>query len=189
MEAAMQQAQSPMPQTQTQAQAQTQAPESPDQRSVDGLNRLGLAAAAIVYNKKNSEYLVDMMAEVEDPADAAAGATQMVMQLMQEQTKGINPQSVYSVAPAVVIFLLEMGEVAGLWEGVGSDEVADALDIVGEMADEGGAAMPEWLKRQALGGQRQEPEAPASGAVVPFQGQRQPQEQRQPTGGLLSRSA
>lgn len=184
---AMQQAQAPMteaPMPQApMPQAQTQAPASPDQKSVDGLNRMGLAAATIIYDKANSEHLVKMMSEVSDPADAAAGAAHMVLQLMQEQIKGINPQTVYSVAPAVVIFLLEMGEVAGLWKGVGADEVADALDIVGKMSDGGDAAMPEWFKRQALGGQQQEPTAPASGPVVPSQGQ------RQPTGGLLSRSA
>lgn len=79
--------------------------------------RLGQAAARLVFTKPDSDHLLSILKEgAESPAHAVAVAAMAVLSRMQGQVKGIDPKLVFSVAPAVVVFLLELGSAAKVIE-------------------------------------------------------------------------
>ena len=119
------------------AQDQGQQQGQPDPKAMEGVQRLGIAASKIIYDKQTSKALIDMMSKINDPPTAAATAGMVVMRKMQDSISGVNPKVVFAVAPAVVVFLLELGEAAGLWEGAGTDEVSAAIQKIGQFADQG----------------------------------------------------
>lgn len=77
--------------------------------------RLGIAAMKIVYDPEVSKGLVRMM-QGQEPPQAIAMAAHTVLGKLKEKVNGIPPNSVYAVAPAVVMFVTELGGAAGLFK-------------------------------------------------------------------------
>lgn len=104
--------QSPVPDQAT----ENQPSEQPGQAE-DIHRRLGLAAMKIVYTVPESDHLLEILKNgKDDPATAVAYAAMAVLGRLKREVKGINPDLVYSVAPAVVVFLLEIGGAAKVFE-------------------------------------------------------------------------
>lgn len=79
--------------------------------------KLGLAAMAIIYDKNMSQRLVEMMKTgKDDPATVVAHAAMTILGRMKQSVKGIDPKTVFSVAPMVVVLLLELGIAAKLFK-------------------------------------------------------------------------
>lgn len=77
--------------------------------------RLGQAAAKLIFTKPTSDNLLSILKDgAESPPHAVAVAAMAVLSRMQNEVKGIDPKLVFSVAPAVIVFLLELGDAAGV---------------------------------------------------------------------------
>lgn len=139
------------------------APEKPgaapaqDPKALETYRRLGLAAMKVIYDRATSAQLVEMMrAGADNPAEAIAQAAQTVLSQMMERVQGIDPKTVYAVAPAVVAFLMELAQAAKVFEA--SPEILQqALQMLGQQASQA-PAQPE---------QPQQPQGLVSGAMQP----------------------
>ena len=105
-----------------------------DPRAAETHRKLGLAAMKIIYDKNTSKQLVEMMkAGADNPAQVVAQAASVVLGQMQEKVQGIEPKLVYTVTPAVVVFLMELAGAAKIFTP--DMKIAQAaIQMVGEQA-------------------------------------------------------
>jgi hypothetical protein len=128
-----------------------------DQKMMDAYRRLGLAAMKIVYDKAISRQLIDMMGQSEPP-QSIADAALVVLGQLKEKAQGIEPAFVYSVGPAVISFIAELGEAAGLFKR--SPEMLKQVAML----------ISQKLKAQEQGASPQQPPPPAAGMIPTPQG-------------------
>ena len=93
-----------------------------DPKLMEAHRRVGLAAMKLVYDPKIAPQLVQMMSD--DP-QSIADAVMLVLDQLAEKMTGMEPGFVYSVGPAVLAFLMEIGEAAGLFKA--SPELQNAV--------------------------------------------------------------
>lgn len=126
-------------------------------KDVEAYQRLGIAAMKIIYDANVSKGLIQMM-QGQEPAQGVAMAASTVIEKLKEQVQGINPGFVYSVAPAVITFLCELGGAAGLFKP-DSQLVQQATEVLqGQLKSQ---ATPQPGQPQQAAAQPQQPAAPA----------------------------
>lgn len=79
--------------------------------------RIGLAAIKLIFSNPDSDHLLNILRRgAESPAHAVAVAAMSVISRLQREIKGIDPKLAFSVAPSVVVFLLQLGDAAGVFQ-------------------------------------------------------------------------
>ncbi len=118
---------------------------------VAAYKRVGLAAMKTVYDPQISQQIVAMISE--DPQSIADAVLMVIDQLGEKMPQGVPPQFAYSVGPAVIAFIIELGEAAGKFKA--SPELQKAVAAI---------AIP--MMQEKLQGQGQQaPQAPPQGLI------------------------
>src|SRR5262245_16984781 len=78
------------------------------------IQRLVMAAQKIAYSPNTSDQLLNMIQNAPDIVSGVAQAALVILDQMNQQVKGLKPQTVYTIAGVVVGMLLEQAEAAGL---------------------------------------------------------------------------
>lgn len=86
-----------------------------DPQTANAYRRIGLAAMKIVYSPEGSSGLVKMM-QGQDPVQAVAMASIVVIERLKEQIQGLSPEFVYMLAPNIAAFVTEIGGAAKLFK-------------------------------------------------------------------------
>lgn len=82
----------------------------------DVYTKLGLAAAKIAYDRAVAPGLVEIVKKSEDPVQGIVIAAESVLARLKETVTGVHPNTVYFVGPAVISFVAELAEAAGVLE-------------------------------------------------------------------------
>ena len=118
-----------------------------DPKIIAAYKRVGLAAMKTVYDPQISQQIVAMISE--DP-QSIADAVLMVLDQLGGKMQGIPQSFVYSVGPAVIAFIIELGEAAGKFKASPELQKAVAAIAVPMMQE----------KMQGQGQQAPPPQAP-----------------------------
>lgn len=113
--------------------------------------RLVLAAQKIIYDPQISRRLIDAIRQGEDPVSGIVSAALLVIDQLREHAKGIQPDMVYAVAPAVIAFLFELASAA-------------KIPVQPQMMAQARQALLQQIKARIGGGQPQGATAGASAA-------------------------
>lgn len=100
--------------------------------------RLVLAAMKVVYDKTMTPQLLQMLSSGE-PAQSLAQAVISVVSGLKQQAKGIDPNEVNRLVPAVMKMLTELAEAANLFKA-DRNVLKQAMDLVAQQM--GGKAAP-----------------------------------------------
>lgn len=117
---------------------QTQPQDDP--KALETFRRLGIAAMKIVYDAKVTPQILEILKGAEPP-QAIAQATSLVLEQMKSKVSGVNPNTVYAVAPTVAVMVAELGHAAKLFQPSGA-LVQQALKIIAQKGDATPAAAP-----------------------------------------------
>lgn len=141
------------------AKPQAGAPAQPDPKGMGTIYRkLGIAAMDIIYDQKASAGIVQMLKTSGDPPHAVAQAAVGVLQRLKDQIKGVPPSTVYIIAPAVIVFICELGDAAGLFKA-SPQLVAQATVILeGQLQGQGAPAEEQQESEQQEPEQQPAPE-------------------------------
>lgn len=102
------------PQPQPQGQPEGGRGGEPPMKAVENFRRLGVSMMKVIYDKKTTPHLLNIIRGSDDPVAGVVQAAMVVVKALGEKVKGLQPDAAMAILPPTLSFLFEMADAAKL---------------------------------------------------------------------------